>query len=317
VFRHSFATVVGALCLPALAQVSPISIPDSAPIPAESLPSKEPTALDKVEIVSPSGENEQRRASTATKIIIKKDEIERFGDSSISEVLKRLPGVTSGGRPGRGGDIRMRGMGGGYTQLLVNGERMSPGFSLDNLSPDQVDRIEILRAPTAEYGAQAVAGTINIVLKETPKQTLDEVKLGVGWEGDRASPNASWTHNDKYGDKINYTLTLSLNHGENRDESDTRTRWYDIPTGHIVLDKDEVGYTKVKFDRVNVNGRLQMSLDEGESLLLTPFIVVSKSAITSESQLDQTPGGAIPPPYDKYADAGDGAHQYPMAKNTG
>ena len=44
------------------------------------------------------------------------DVVERFGDSSVIEVLRRLPGVTSSGRPGRGG----------YTQLLVNGERMHP-----------------------------------------------------------------------------------------------------------------------------------------------------------------------------------------------
>ena len=305
--RRSIAIVAAVCCLPTLAQISPTPAPDT-PKPTESPTSKDakPAALDRVEVVGPSGENDQRRASTASKIIINKDEIERYGDSSVSEVLKRLPGVTSGGRPGRGGDVRMRGMGGGYTQLLVNGERMPPGFSLDNLPPEQVERIEVLRAPTAEYGAQAVAGTINIVLKEALKKTLNELKLGVGVEENKVSPNASWTHNDKYGDHTSYAVTLSVIHGDNRDDSDTRTRWYDLATGNRVLDQHETGFTSIKRDGVNLNGRVQISLGEGESILLTPFIVASKSAISTESQLDQAPGGAIPPPYARYVDEGAG-----------
>ncbi|MFM8666209.1 MAG: TonB-dependent receptor plug domain-containing protein, partial [Betaproteobacteria bacterium] len=46
-------------------------------------------------------------------------EIERMGDATVGEILKRLPGVTVGGRPGRGGDPRMRGLGGGSVDVDV------------------------------------------------------------------------------------------------------------------------------------------------------------------------------------------------------
>ena len=301
--RCGIGIVAAMGCLPVLALAQ--ANPTPAPEPTQST-TKEPAALNRVEVVGPSGENDQRRASTASKIIINKDEIERYGDSSVSEILKRLPGVTSGGRPGRGGDVRMRGMGGGYTQLLVDGERMPPGFSLDNLPPEQVERIEVLRAPTAETGTQAVAGTINIVLKQALKKTLNELKLGVSLEDTKVSPNASWTRNDKYGDAISYTLTLSVNHGDSRDESDTRTRWYDLPTGNRVLDQHETGFTTNQRDGVNINGRVQLSLGEGESVQLTPFIVVSQSTNGTQSQLDQVPGGIISPPYARYTSEGDG-----------
>jgi len=111
-----------------------------------------------------------RRQSTAAKLIFGREELDRNGDTSLGEVLKRLPGVTIGGRPGRGGDIRMRGMGSGYTQILINGERAPRGFSMDSLSPDQVERIEVIRGAVAEYSTQAIAGTINIVLREDYKQ---------------------------------------------------------------------------------------------------------------------------------------------------
>src|SRR5215207_8620122 len=43
-----------------------------------------------------SNENEQRQLSTAAKIVIGREELDRNGDTSITEVLKRLPGVTVG-----------------------------------------------------------------------------------------------------------------------------------------------------------------------------------------------------------------------------
>jgi outer membrane receptor for ferrienterochelin and colicins len=112
-----------------------------------------------------------RRQSTAAKIVIGREEIEKFGDATVGEVLRRLPGVTTPGAPGRGGAPRMRGLGGGFTQLLIDGQRLPPGFSLDSLTPEQIERIEILRAPTAETGARAIAGTINIVTREGFKRS--------------------------------------------------------------------------------------------------------------------------------------------------
>ena len=67
---------------------------------------------------------EERRQSTAAKIVIGREELDKQGDGTLGEVLKRLPGVTIQGAPGRGGAIRMRGLGGGYTQILLDGQRV-------------------------------------------------------------------------------------------------------------------------------------------------------------------------------------------------
>ncbi len=302
--RHAFA--LGTLaCVSALAQQDPPAPPTAA---KDSHAEKPSATLNRVEVTSTASDTDLRRASTASKIIIGKEEIERYGDNSVSEVLKRLPGVTTGGRPGRGGDVRMRGMGGGYTQLLVNGERMPPGFSLDSLPPDQVERIEVMRAPTAEYGARAVAGTINIVLKEALKKTLNEVKLGMTGEDGRHSPSASWTRNDKLGEKVAYTVTLSVNRSDSLDKSDTRTRWFDQPSGRQELDQHETGFSTSLRNSVHLNGRLQMGLGQGESLTVMPFMVLSKGNSFTQSQLEQAPGGGIAQPYASYTTDGDGRY---------
>lgn len=266
----------------------------------------EPAQLQRVEVSGNASDTEQRRASTASKIVIGREEIERFGDSSVSEVLRRLPGVTSGGRPGRGGNIRMRGMGGGYTQMLVNGERMPPNFSLDDLPPDQVERIEVMRAPTAEFGARAVAGTINIVLKEALKKTLNELRLGASVEQGRTSPSVSWTRNDKLGEKGAYTLTVSVDRRNRWDDADTRTRWYELSSGATLLDQHETGFSVEKRRGLNLNGRMQLPLGEGESLSLMSFGVLSKGNSHAQRWLDQAPGGVTQQPYASFNSDGNG-----------
>jgi len=88
--------------------------------------------MGKVEITSGrDNDTQQRRESTASKIVIGREEIEKQGDSNIGEVLKRMPGITLGGNPGRGGGVRMRGLSAGYTQILLDGQRVPPGFSLN------------------------------------------------------------------------------------------------------------------------------------------------------------------------------------------
>ena len=291
-------------CLAAQAQVSP----EPTPTAENGKPPKAATSqsLERVEVKGSASDNDLRRASTASKIIVSKEDIERFGDGSVSEVLKRLPGVTSGGRPGRGGDVRMRGMGGGYTQLLVNSERMPPGFSLDDLQPDQVERIEIMRAPTAEYGARAVAGTINIVLKEALKRRLNEFRLGTQWEEGRSSPNLSWTRNDKAGEAVAYTFTLSAHHNSTRDENQSRTRYTSLADGTTALEQQEVGYSSGERDAVHLNGRIQATLGRGESLVFMPFFMSAQGSTHGQAQLDQQPGSSVPQPYARSIADGDG-----------
>jgi outer membrane receptor protein involved in Fe transport len=132
-----------------------------------------PRKLESIEVVKTRPADDRREATT-TRIVVRHEDLVRYGDTVLSDVLKRLPGITVEALPGGGAAIRMRGLGAGYTQILLDGEPAPPGFSLDSLSPDLVERIEILRVPTADLGARSIAGTINIVLRKraTRQRTL-------------------------------------------------------------------------------------------------------------------------------------------------
>jgi outer membrane receptor protein involved in Fe transport len=153
---------------------------------------------------------EQRAQSTTTAIVVTRDEILRQGDASLTEVLKRQPGISIDGAPGKPA-IRMRGLGSGYVAILLNGLPAPGGFSLETIDPELVERIEILRAPTAETGGQAVAGAINIVLRKAGKTAAPqtEIKAGSSLAAGRASPSLSIQHAGRAG-ALAYSLVATL-----------------------------------------------------------------------------------------------------------
>jgi outer membrane receptor for ferrienterochelin and colicins len=277
-----------------------VPAPASAPAPAPAQPQPQ---LERVEIIGTRNNDlSERRQSTAAKIVIGREEIERFGDSTVGEVLKRLPGVTLQGAPGRGGNIRMRGLGGGYTQILIDGERVPPGFSIDTLSPEQIERIEVLRAPTAETGARAIAGTINIVTREGFKKRLNDLKLGFGVETGHLHPGFSWTRNDSV-DNLIYNFSLSAFSFKRKTESVTTTVRDDstaVTGGHS--ESVEATQTSDKRTALHTTGRLQWRGDQGMSLVLMPMLIYNETDTARSSRVDYTSTfPTLPystPPYD-------------------
>ena len=230
------------------------------------------TDLGQVEIRGTrNSDTEARQESTASKIVIGREEIEKQGNDNLGDVLKRLPGVTVQGTPGRGGAIRMRGGGGGYTQILLDGERMPPGFSVDSLTPEQVERIEILRAPTAETGARAIAGTINIVLREGRKAAPDDLKVTRSQEHGEGSSILNWVRNLNTA-PMSGTFTLSAMDNQRPDESVT------------VIDSDyrddQVRWSESSGRRkgLHANARMQWKGEQGKTLTITPFLIYSEYA---------------------------------------
>ena len=157
--------------------------------------------VQKVEVKGSASAYDPRRDDTASKTVLSAEEIRKYGDDNIFDVLKRAPGVTVTDK-----SIKMRGLGAGYTQILVNGDRPPPGFSLDALTPDQIERIEVIRAASAEYSMQAIAGTINIVLRKVVSKPQRDLRLNAT----RSPLQRSGTMGGTWGDKVG-TLSYFVN----------------------------------------------------------------------------------------------------------
>ncbi len=285
IFNRPWLALQALLCLaPLLVGRALAQATDTTPPPAAT------ATLPAVEVTGVS-ETEERRRSTASKIIFGRDEIDRFGDSTVGEILKRLPGVTVSGRPGRGGAPSMRGLAGGYTQILIDGERAPRGFSLDDLSPDQIERIEVLRAPTAETGSRAIGGTINIITRGGYSKRVNELRLGLGLENGHQQPTLAWTRNETDG-SFSYNLSLSANRNERANDTTNLTQTQNLVTG-VLTEQTEVNEVSNARNAVHANARLQWRDERGSTLVLMPMLVLSQGAGDSASQLQQQ-GGVAP-----------------------
>lgn len=100
------------------------------------------------------------------------DYFQRFEPLTVGDMLKRVPSAAfAGSDMGEHDDLQIRGLGAGYTQVLINGER-TPGsgfdrtFFVDRIPAELVERVEIIRSPSANRSGDAVAGALNIVLRD-------------------------------------------------------------------------------------------------------------------------------------------------------
>ncbi|MFA9216458.1 MAG: TonB-dependent receptor plug domain-containing protein, partial [Sphingomonadaceae bacterium] len=162
-----------------------------------------PDPVPRVEISGPTATSVRRNDSTL-RIVVSRSELAAYGDNSLAAVLQRQPGVSV-----VGGEIRLRGLGAGYTQLLINGAPAPAGLALDSIAPELIDRIEILRSASAEYSAQGSAGSINLILRKGSRQPRQELKLTVEQLAGRAVPSAALQLSAQQ-DALGYGLTATL-----------------------------------------------------------------------------------------------------------
>lgn len=272
---------------PALQAQTPVAPAAAASAPAPAKPQQ----VQITGTTAPDSSDERRRA-TASRITYGREELDRMGDASLGEVLKRLPGVTLGGPPGRGGQVRMRGMGGGYTQILIDGQRMAPGFSLDAIAPEQIEKIEIMRAPVAEFGTRAIAGTINVVMRSDFKRKANEFKIGGGADGSQPQVGASWATNGQ-ADNLGYNLSATAFRGGQDSASTSRTLAQDAD-GTTTLDQRVQRRGDSQRRGLFVNGRLQWRLGPGQGLDLQPFLNMVRTRGNGLAVLDQPVGAVVP-----------------------
>ncbi len=133
--------------------------------------------LDTV-VVTASGNQQWIKDAPASISVISREDIERQPVHDLGTLLSRIPGVTGGlSAAGEQSKIKLRGMPSNYTLILVDGKRVGSSAStnyrpdlgrqdLNWISPDQIERIEVVRGPMSSlYGSDAMGGVINIITR--------------------------------------------------------------------------------------------------------------------------------------------------------
>lgn len=134
-------------------------------------------------------------------------------DTNIVRQLQELPAFapsrspTSGGGSGFTGSFAdLRGLGRGRTLVLVNGRRWigtisDGGVDLSTIPPELVERVDIVTGgASATYGSDAVAGVVNVIMKENFDGLEFTSQSGVTEAGESTNTRLAMTGGQEFAD---------------------------------------------------------------------------------------------------------------------
>lgn len=226
-FGTAVSTIACTLALlhaaPALAQAAPQATPEPADAPA----AREAEPI----IVTGTRASGITQAESPTPIkVLDSSALGKVGQPNLNQVLTQL--VPSFTAQAFGGDTanltlsaKLRGLSPNHTLVLVNGKRRhgtsnlavlggpfqgAAAADLDLISPLSIKRIEVLeQGAAAQYGSDAIAGVINIILKDTVGGSLSATYGQNIDKGDGELLQIVGNYGFKIGDKgfLNLSLT--------------------------------------------------------------------------------------------------------------
>ena len=216
----------------------------AAPAEAQAASADAPIQDDiqKVVIVSTGSRGAQRTlVDTPVPIdILSARELNNTGQNTLDKSLSfRVPSFNTVQTPVNDATslldpYEIRNMGPSRVLILINGKRKnssaliytqtSPGrgesgADISAIPVDAIKRIEVLRdGASAQYGSDAIAGVVNVILKDNAEGSSFTMRGGVTHEGDGKMGGVSLNQGVALGDRgfINYTLDLSKVNLSNR-----------------------------------------------------------------------------------------------------
>lgn len=198
--------------------------------------SLESGATDLTEVVVSVGSRTSQRTITDSPVpidIVSAKELQATGQTSFDRALQyKVPSFNTVQTPVNDATslldpYEIRNMGPSRTLVLINGKRKnvssliyiqtSPGrgeggADLAAIPQDAIKRVEILRdGASAQYGSDAIAGVMNIILKDKYEYGTVSLNTGITAEGDGEMIGISVNNGANFLKKgyINYTMALS------------------------------------------------------------------------------------------------------------
>ena len=204
------------------------------------------------------------------------DYFQRFEPLTVGDALKRVPSVTFLSDVLESDGVRLRGLDPGYTQVLINGERI-PGagldraFFVDRIPAELIERVEVVRSSSARRSGDAMAGAINIVLRDALSMDGGYIRLGaLNWND---SEYGRWggTYGAVWGGQFGPgRLLLGANVQDRRNPKEKFSARYDEPGG--TLDNVEVQTDIRDGTDYSFNASYQVDVGPGELELAGAFV---------------------------------------------
>jgi iron complex outermembrane receptor protein len=245
---------------------------------------EEETGGQKLDEVVVTGSRTSARTNTTSALpidVLSAKDLTSTGQATFDKALQyRIPSFNTVNTPVNDATslldpYEIRNMGPSRTLILINGKRKnlsalvyvqtSPGrgetgADISAIPTDAIERVEILRdGASAQYGSDAIAGVMNIILKKSSNGGSATLRTGITSEGDGENFGLTINNGTTVGDTgfVNYTLDFSKTEMSNRpgtvDANGEFNYWGGTTTGVNTL-ADIKNFLSKHPDAGNING---------------------------------------------------------------
>ena len=112
----------------------------------------------------------QQRSAGNIKNVVSRDQMEKFPDQNVADVLQRLPGIALESDHGEGRYVQIRGAEASLNTTTINGVKVpSPEdvrkISLDIIPSYSLGSVEVTKAITPDMDGDAIGGHVNLITK--------------------------------------------------------------------------------------------------------------------------------------------------------
>jgi len=207
-------------------------------------------------LISANRQVEARNDSSAANTVFTREDIDRLQPDSVTDLLRRVPGVQVSQTGGRGSlpGVYIRGTQSAQSLVLVDGQRIGSSTSgdsnLQHINIEQVERVEVLRGSRSViYGSDAIGGVIQIFTRRGGEQGL-QPRLHTGF-----GSNQTWEHSlglSGGDERTRFNLGASLDdsaginrthqsHPSDGDHDEYRNQSFSLSLSHALGDDVEIG----------------------------------------------------------------------------
>ncbi len=185
---------------------------------------------------------ERKRAQSVISDVVASDGIGKLPDYNTAEALQRLPGVSVQIDQGEPRYVVVRGIDPNLNQVTIDGnlvgipEAEGRRVALDTIPSDLVAAIEVVKAVTPDYDANAIGGSINIItptaFDRAGSFTYGTVRGSYNDKADKLGFGGSATHGRRFGAGEQFGIVIAGSYSKRFIDSDLAepTNWTDFTT---------------------------------------------------------------------------------------
>ncbi|MBV7526795.1 TonB-dependent receptor [Pseudomonas sp. PDM29] len=207
-------------------------------------------------LISANRQVEARNDSSAANTVFTRDDIDRLQPDSVTDLLRRVPGVQVSQSGGRGSipGVYIRGTQSAQSLVLVDGQRIGSSTSgdsnLQHINIEQVERVEVLRGSRSViYGSDAIGGVIQIFTRRGGEQGLQpRMHTGFGsnqtWERSLGLSGGDERTRFNLGASLDETAGINRTHESYPSDGDHdayRNKSLSLSLSHALTEDIEIG----------------------------------------------------------------------------